>query len=208
MHIKSQMARLLFGNYKFYQFQVWDTTHTNKEATFKWFIWHKAKTVNECKAYIAPASISKQCVFLAFRTRVMGLKTSSRIACKHGELDSGATFIMQELCRLWTGNYDSLHWNKPSLGRDFLRSSLRKWRYGTSSVALFFELFGLSVMTVCLAKNDGMHLWSNTSSRMTSFCMPWWLGREWLKYAKISAFSAESLFKGFGQTWGARNILL
>ena len=51
------------GNYCFYWSQVWDPLRTGKEAVFLWSIWHKAVAVNEWRARIAPASISKQCIF-------------------------------------------------------------------------------------------------------------------------------------------------
>ena len=51
------------GNYKFYWSQVWDPMRSGKEVEFIWSIWHKAVAVNEWRARIAPASISKQCVF-------------------------------------------------------------------------------------------------------------------------------------------------
>ena len=51
------------GNYCFYWSQVWDPLRTGKEAVCLWSIWHKAVAVNEWRARIAPASISKQCIF-------------------------------------------------------------------------------------------------------------------------------------------------
>ena len=51
------------GNYRFRWSQVWDPLRNGKEAAFSWSIWHKAVAVNEWRARIAPASISKQCVF-------------------------------------------------------------------------------------------------------------------------------------------------
>ena len=59
----------LLGNYKFYWSQVWDPLRTGKEAAFIWSIWHKAVAVNEWRANIALASISKQ-YFFASRTLV------------------------------------------------------------------------------------------------------------------------------------------
>ena len=51
------------ANYRFYWSQVWDPLRAGKEATFMWSIWHKVVAVNEWRAKIAPASISKQCPF-------------------------------------------------------------------------------------------------------------------------------------------------
>ena len=51
------------NNHRIYWSQVWDPMRAGKEAAFMWSIWHKAVAVNEWRARIAPASISKQCVF-------------------------------------------------------------------------------------------------------------------------------------------------
>jgi hypothetical protein len=51
------------ANHKFYWSQVWDPLHAGKETTFMWSIWHKVVAVNEWRAQIRLASISKQCPF-------------------------------------------------------------------------------------------------------------------------------------------------
>ena len=60
---EDKCERYLPGNYKFYWSQIWNTLREGKEAAFIWSIWHKAVAVSEWRARIAPASISKQCVF-------------------------------------------------------------------------------------------------------------------------------------------------
>ena len=51
------------SNYRFKWSQVWDPLRSGKEAAFIWSIWHRTVAVNEWRARIAPASISKQCPF-------------------------------------------------------------------------------------------------------------------------------------------------
>ena len=102
-------------DYKFYWSQVWDPLWARKEAAFMWSIWHKALAVNEWRACIAPASISKQCIFC--------LPNTSE-SVKHKIWDCiqalrawrWATFIMHKLCGVGVGNYDSFHWKEALFG--------------------------------------------------------------------------------------------
>lgn len=78
--------------------------------------------------------------------------------------------------------------NKPSLGKGFLRNLPKNLRFGTSSVALPFGLFGVSVMLECSIKNNGTSLkvkhiiWRD----LNLYAKVDW--ERVLKYAKISAF--------------------
>lgn len=59
--------------------------HSNKEVAFMWSICHIVVVVNEWRARIALASISKQCVFASL-TRANWLNISFGIAFKRGQL--------------------------------------------------------------------------------------------------------------------------
>lgn len=106
--------------YKFYESQVWDLACFGKEATIR----HKVITVNEWRACIAPACISKQCGFFC-------LPTISE-SIKHNFWD-----CIQARCAWWwpTFNMSSMELgretmivfigSKPSLGKEVLRNLLR-----------------------------------------------------------------------------------
>jgi hypothetical protein len=71
-------------------------------------MWHKVVDVDEWRVYIALASISEQCVFYL-------LNTSESVKHKLWDCIQArrawrwVTFIMHELYRVRTGNYDSFN---------------------------------------------------------------------------------------------------
>ena len=115
-HAAEKWQGYLPGNYRFYWSQVWNPLRSGKEAAFIWSIWHKAVAVNEWRARIAPASISKQFVFC--------LPNISE-SVKHKFWDCiqarrawrWVTFIMHELCGVKTGNYDCFNWKQALFGK-------------------------------------------------------------------------------------------
>ena len=80
-----------------------------------WSIWHKVVMVNEWRAYITLASISKQCVLWVLNTsESVKHKFWNYIQARRAWMWSA--FIMHKLCRVRMGNYD-----KFPLGTSFLR---------------------------------------------------------------------------------------
>ena len=127
-----------------------------RKLPLMWPLWHKAILVNKRRGCIARVFISKQYIFC--------LPNTSELV-KHEFWDWiqawtawwRTTFIMLELCEVKTNSYDSFNWNKPSLGKGFLRKSLRKSWFGTSSVAWHFGPYGSNTMTKCFTKNVDMN---------------------------------------------------
>jgi hypothetical protein len=144
-------------NYRFLWSQVWDPLHSGKEAVFIWSIWHKAVAVNEWRARIAPASISKQCIFCLPNTSE-SVKHKFWDCIQAHRTWKWATYIMHELCGVRTGHLDSFNWSKQFLGKGSLISFVRWSKFGTSFVGLLFGPFGWSGMTRCSTKNNGMKL--------------------------------------------------
>lgn len=88
----------LLDNYKFNWSQVWDLAWSCKEAAFMCFIWHKAVVVDELRACIVPASISKQCVFLPPQYKQTIEDKSWDCIIQAQQTWRWANFIMHELC--------------------------------------------------------------------------------------------------------------
>lgn len=70
-----------------------------------WSIWHNTIVVNERRARIALASISKQCVLCPPNTSE-SVKHKLWGCIQVRRSWRWATFIMHELCRVTTGNYE------------------------------------------------------------------------------------------------------
>ena len=145
------------GNYRFQWSQVWDPLRSGKEAAFIWSIWHKAVAVNEWRARIAPASISKQCVFCLPNTSE-SVKHKFWDCIQARRAWRWATYIMQELCGVRTGNYDCFNWKQALFGERIPKKYGPKLKFGTFLEALLFGPFGLNAMTRCSTTNNGMKL--------------------------------------------------
>ena len=101
----------LSGNCKFYWLQVWDPLHSSKEGAFIWFIWHKAVAVNEWRARIVHASISKQCV-ICLPNMTESVKHKFWDCVQARRAWRWAMFIMHKLCGVKPGNYDCFNWKQ------------------------------------------------------------------------------------------------
>ena len=92
-----------------------------KKIAFMWSIWHKAMAINEWRARIALASISKQCVFCLPNTSEL-IKHKFWDCIQARRAWRWATSIMHELYKLRFGNYDYFNGSKPCSRRGFLRN--------------------------------------------------------------------------------------
>ena len=128
------------GNYKFYWSQVWDPMRSGKEATFILSIWHKAIAVNEWRARIAPASISKQCVLCLPNTSEL-VKHKFWDCIQARRAWRWATYIMHELCGVRSGNYDCFNWKQVVFGERIPK------RYG-KVVKIWHLLGGITLWTI------------------------------------------------------------
>ena len=194
------------GNYRFQWSQVWDSNRSSKEAAFIWSIWHKAVAVNEWRARIAPASISKQCIFCLPNTSE-SVKHKFWDCIQARRAWRWATYIMQELCGVRTGNYDCFNWKQALFGERLPK------KYGPK-IKIWHLLRGITLWAIWIERNDRVfnheqwhetrlkhHVWDE----LILYAKTAW---EWvLKNIKISAFSALALLQGFDKTWGARNVL-
>ena len=113
------------ANYRYYWSQVWDPLRAGKEAAFLWSIWHKAVAVNEWRAKIAPAFISKQCPFCLPNTSE-SVKHKFWDCIQARRAWRWASFIMRELCGVRTGNYDSFNWKQALFGERIQRKFVKK----------------------------------------------------------------------------------
>ena len=194
------------GNYRFYWSQVWDPMRFGKEAAFLWSIWHKAVAVNEWRARIAPASISKQCVFCLPNTSEL-VKHKFWDCIQARRAWRWATFIMHELSGVRSGNYDCFNWKQPLFGERIPK------RYG-KMIKVWHLLRGITLWTIWIERNDrvfNLEQWhvSKVSRRIWDDLiiyakMAW---SRVLELIKISSFSAAALLQGFDKSWGARNVL-
>jgi hypothetical protein len=173
------------SNYRFHWSQVWDLLRSGKETAFMWSIWHKVVDVDEWRVYIAPASISKQCVFYL-------LNTSESVKHKLWDCIQArrawrwATFIMHELYKVRTGNYNSFDWKQALFG-DMVSNKYEKCvKFGTSLGVLHFGPFGLNVMTKCSIINTGTSLRSSKGFGTNSLFTPKRLGIGWLNKSRLA----------------------
>ena len=194
------------GNYRLYRSHVWDPLRSSKEAAFMWFIWHKVVAINEWRAQIAPAFISKQCLICL-------PNTSESI--KHKFWDSiqarrawrWATFIVHELCGIRTRNYDSFNW-KQTLFEEKIPKKF------TKKIKVWHLLRGMTLWTIWIECNDKVfnhEQWHESKVKhmiwdeLITYAKAAW--EQVIKHIKISSFSATAMIQGFDQTWGARNVL-
>ena len=162
-------------NYKFYWSQVWDPLQARKEVAFMWSIWHKAVAVNERRARITPASISKQCIFYLPNTSEL-VKHKFRDCIQARGAWRWAMYIMHELCRVRIGNYDSFHCKQAMFGertRKKFRKQIKIWHllHGITCGP-----FGSNRMTKSSTNNNSTSPSSNTAFGMNSSCMLKWRG--------------------------------
>ena len=194
------------GNYKFYWSQIWDPLRAGKEAAFIWSIWHKAIAVNEWRARIAPASISKQCVFCLPHTSE-SVKHKFWDCIQARRAWRWATFIMHELCGVRMGNYDYFNWKQALFGEKLPK------RYG-KKIKIWHLLRGITLWTIWIERNDRVfnHVqWHEAKTKQIIWDGLLVYGKAaWnrvLETIKINKFSMVAMIQGFDQTWGARAVL-
>ena len=194
------------GNYKFFWSQVWDPLRSGKEAAFIWSIWHKAVAVNEWRARIAPASISKQCIFCLPNTSE-SVKHKFWDCIQARRAWRWATFIMHELCGVRYGHLDSFNWKQAIFG-ERIPYKFRKL------VKIWHLLRGITLWTIWLERNDkvfNQEQWQESKvkfriwNELLMYAHTAW--QRVLKLIKVSRFSAMAILQGFDSTWGARQIL-
>lgn len=125
-----------------------------------WSIWHKAVEVNEWRACIAPASISKQYVFcLPYTSESVKHKFLDCIKTRRAW--RWATCITYELCFARCGPEIMILslGNKRYLGSGSRRSLTRRSKFGIYLEASLFGSYGLRGMTRFLI------MWSDTRLR-------------------------------------------
>ena len=194
------------GNYRFHWLQVWDPLRSGKEAAFMWSIWHKAVAVNEWRARIAPASISKQCVFcLPNTSESVKHKFWDCIQARHAW--RWATYIMHELCEVRSGNYDCFNWKQAIFGERIPK------RYGKMS-KIWHLLRGITLWYIWIERNDKVFnqiQWHEAKVKQQIWdALILYAKTAWKRVVtqvKISSFSKEAMLRGFDKTWGARSVL-
>lgn len=162
-------VRLIIGNVTFYvtigstgRAQVWDPLRSGKEVAFVWSIWHKAVDVNEWRARIAPASISKQCVF-AFLIPVSQSSTNFGIVFKQEEGKDGPRVLCINFVGLDLVTMIVSIGNK-FCSRKWSPRNMVKWlNFGNFLRALHFEPSRLHKVTKCSIKHNGTNLRSSTT---------------------------------------------
>ena len=171
-----------------------------KEAAFIWSIWHKAVAVNEWRARIAPASISKQCIFCLPNTSE-SVKHKFWDCIQARRTWRWTTYIMHELCGVRTGHLDSFNW-KQSLFGERIPFKFRK------VVKIWHFLRGTTLWTIWVERNDkvfNQEQWheSKMKSRIwdTLLMYAHTVWQRVLKLIKISRFSAVALLQNFDRTW-------
>lgn len=143
------------------------------------------------EARIVLASILKQCVFcLPNASESVKYKIWDCIEAKRAW--RWATFIMHELCRVRTGNYDSFVW-----GKDLQKIRQKNLKYGTSLGTLLLGPFGSNVMTKCPILNNGTSLRSSIGFGMNSSSMPKRLGTGWSNKLRWSNSLWRDMLQGF-----------
>jgi hypothetical protein len=194
------------SNYRFFWSQVWDPLRSGKEAAFMWSIWHKAVAVNEWRARIAPASISRQCVFCLPNTSE-SVKHKFWDCIQARRAWRWATFIMHELCGVRSGNYDTFNWKQALFGERIPK------KYG-KMIKVWHLLRGITLWTIWIERNDKVF----NQEQWNEFKLKQRIWDELIIYAKaawtrvleqikISSFSAEAMLNSFDRTWGARSVL-
>jgi hypothetical protein len=195
------------GNYRFFWSQVWDPLRSGKEAAFIWSIWHKAVAVNEWRARIAPASISKQCIFCLPNTSE-SVKHKFWDCIQARRTWRWATYIMHELCGVRTGHLDSFNWKQTLFGE----RTPYKFR---KVVKIWHLLRGTTLWTIWVEWNDKVFNQEQWHESKMKYSRIWdtllmYAHTAWqrvLKLIKISRFSAAGLLQNFDRTWGAKQVL-
>ena len=115
-------------------------------------------------------------VFFVCLIRVNRLNISFGIASKPGELGDGLLSSCMNFAGLGPAITIVSIGNKRCSGKGFRRSIVRKSLFGIYLEGSLFGPFGLSVMTKCSIKNNGIYLRSNTRFGMNLSSMPKLLG--------------------------------
>ena len=187
------------GNYRFYWSQIWDPQRMGKEAAFIWSIWHKVVADNEWRARIAPAAISKQCGFCPPLTSE-SIKHKFWDCIQARRVWRWATFIMQELCGVRTGNLDCFNWKQAVFGEKIPR------KYGPK-VKIWHLLRDITLWTIWIERND--NVFNQSAWHLSKVKHRIW--DELIMYAKaawnrvveqikISSFSAVAMLRGFDKS--------
>lgn len=136
----------ILDNYRFYQSQVQDSLCSEKDAAFMWLVQDKVVVVNEWRAHIALALISKYYVFCL---------PNMNESVKHKFWDCiqatrawrWATLIMHVLCGVTTGYYDSFNWKQTLFGKRIPKIYGKKTK--------IWHLFrGITLWTIWYERND------------------------------------------------------
>ena len=109
-------------------------------------ICHKAVAVNEWRARIAPASISKQCIFCLPNTSETD-KHKFWDCIQARRAWRWATFIMHELCGVRSGNYDNFHWKQAMFGERIRKKFCKQ-------IKTWHLLRGITLWTIWIERND------------------------------------------------------
>ena len=118
-----------------------------------------------------------------------------------------ATFIMQKLCGVRSGNLDCFNW-KQTIFRERIPR-----KYG-SKVKIWHLLKGITLWTIWIERNDKVfnqvewHI-SKVKHRIWDeliiYAKAAW--KRVVEQIRISRFSAMALLQGFDKSWGARSVL-
>ena len=118
-----------------------------------------------------------------------------------------ATYIMHELCKVISGNYDCFNWKQTIFGE-------RLPKKYDPNIKIWHLLRGITLWAIWIERKDKVfnheqwhethvkhHIWD----KLILYAKVAW--EHVLKHIKTSAFSALGLLQGFDNTWGTRNVL-
>lgn len=118
-------------------------------------------------------------------------------------------FIVHELCRVRTGNYDSFHW-KQGLIRERISKKFGNKIKRIKKLKIWHLLCNIALWTIRIECNDKVlnhepKVKHCTWDELIIYAKATW---EWvIKQFKISSFSIAAMLQGLDQMWGVRNVL-
>ena len=150
---------------------------------------------------MAPASISKQCIFCLPNTSE-SVKHKFWDCIQARRAWRWATYIMQELCGVRSGNLDCFNWKQALFGERIPK------KYGPKS-KIWHLLRGITLWTIWIERNDkvfNQEQWHETRVKhriwdeLILYAKSAW--ERVLKQIKISKFSMAGLLQSFDQYLG------